>query len=710
MTVKLPDPASIPLDIPRPTPGQANYSGGGEVYRQLERLGNTASVDSAALAAKIDNTQAEDALNTLRERELEMSAGENGYSRIRGGDVIKTQAVNTYSKRHDDEVAAIASSLNTPQQKQMFTTRARASAVGFKAGLYNYASGQISAYEKDQATATYSLEANSAYQNWNNQAAIQDSVSRVRYTASQQSEKLGGSEEEARANLVKAMSPVHASVALGAIAGRDFETAAKYIAANKGEMDTAALATIGKELLKAKEAGILDNVSSQMVSNLQKIANPSSMGLLHNAVVSVESGGADYKDGKPLTSSSGAKYKYQVLPSTASNPGYGIAPARSDTPEEYNRVGGEYLDALVREYNGDTQKALAAYNIGPDNVNKAIAMGGDWLTNLTAEGSGAILSPENRKQVIGYLGKVKKSMDSGGEYRPLPTAVEVKQQVRKELAGQPPELIAKAETLAEAKLNDFKSSVTQSQDEAMQELVSLTDAGRIRSVDDIPLDMAQRLGPKLPAARSYLEAAVNKASGVSPAATDIYYALQTDRDRLTSMSVADLFALSPDLGVDRVKKLVATRQEYIQDPDAKTQASVDSDQFHTIGKQFGYKANSKAQRAELSAVLDKTEEAIIASEKRLGRKLSREEKGDLTRRMFTDIRVERANTGWLSTAIFGSSSKVDVPIYKVQEGDVLSIPDKDRAKILSDAKALGVELTEKQLREEYVLRQTRKSK
>lgn len=75
-------------------------------------------------------------------------------------------------------------------------------------------------------------------------------------------------------------------------------------------------------------------------------------------------GRGDYdKDGKPLTSRAGAKYAMQVLDATARSPGYGVTPAKADTPEEYNRVGREYALALRAKY-GD-EGGLAAYNMGP---------------------------------------------------------------------------------------------------------------------------------------------------------------------------------------------------------------------------------------------------------------------------------------------------------------------------------------------------------
>jgi hypothetical protein len=66
----------------------------------------------------------------------------------------------------------------------------------------------------------------------------------------------------------------------------------------------------------------------------------------------------------------------QIMAETAIDPGYGVTPIkdRSD-PIDNLRFGAEYLGALVKEYDGDYNKALMAYNGGPGNVNKGTISG-----------------------------------------------------------------------------------------------------------------------------------------------------------------------------------------------------------------------------------------------------------------------------------------------------------------------------------------------
>lgn len=91
-------------------------------------------------------------------------------------------------------------------------------------------------------------------------------------------------------------------------------------------------------------------------------------------IMGAESGGRDYdKNGNPLTSSKGAKYAMQVMPETARDPGFGVEPAKNDSPEEFNRVGREYAAAMQERYGGDERLAAGAYNAGPGRVDQALA-------------------------------------------------------------------------------------------------------------------------------------------------------------------------------------------------------------------------------------------------------------------------------------------------------------------------------------------------
>jgi soluble lytic murein transglycosylase len=99
-----------------------------------------------------------------------------------------------------------------------------------------------------------------------------------------------------------------------------------------------------------------------------------------------ESGNRDYSGGAPVRSPKGALFAMQVMPDTARAPGFGVRPARSASPDEYNRVGRDYRAAMERRYGGDPAKMWAAYNWGPGNLDNALSRYGEaWLNYAPAE-------------------------------------------------------------------------------------------------------------------------------------------------------------------------------------------------------------------------------------------------------------------------------------------------------------------------------------
>jgi hypothetical protein len=86
----------------------------------------------------------------------------------------------------------------------------------------------------------------------------------------------------------------------------------------------------------------------------------------------VESGGDPN-----AVSPKGAVGTMQTMPETLRDPGYGVRPAQNDTPAELERVGRDYLQAMIAKYPGNLSHALAAYNWGPGNTDKWIAAGAD---------------------------------------------------------------------------------------------------------------------------------------------------------------------------------------------------------------------------------------------------------------------------------------------------------------------------------------------
>lgn len=90
------------------------------------------------------------------------------------------------------------------------------------------------------------------------------------------------------------------------------------------------------------------------------------------ALIQQESGGDVNAVGPITRSGERAQGSTQVMPATGQNPGYGVSPMKDNSPAEQRRFGEDYLTAMLDKYDGDTERALAAYNAGPGNVDSWI--------------------------------------------------------------------------------------------------------------------------------------------------------------------------------------------------------------------------------------------------------------------------------------------------------------------------------------------------
>jgi hypothetical protein len=135
--------------------------------------------------------------------------------------------------------------------------------------------------------------------------------------------------------------------------------------------------------LQMPNSGLLSPGAAQLQMPSAGLLGADMIPGMEQAVMQVESGG-----NPAAVSSKGAMGTMQTMPGTLRDPGYGVAPARDQSPAEMERVGKDYLQAMLRQY-GDPRLALAAYNWGPGNVDRAMQTHGGnvdaVLANAPAE-------------------------------------------------------------------------------------------------------------------------------------------------------------------------------------------------------------------------------------------------------------------------------------------------------------------------------------
>lgn len=155
------------------------------------------------------------------------------------------------------------------------------------------------------------------------------------------------------------------------------------------------IAVTGKEdwLSKINAKDSVSNADSRLSAVSQKYGIPQHM--LYS-VWAQESRKGNMKK----SSAAGAKGHFQFMPGTAK--AYGISGREWDF-DASSDAAARYFQWLLKHYNGDHNKALAAYNWGNGNLDKAIQRyGNDWMSHAPKETQGYVNSIN---KMMAYKGK-----------------------------------------------------------------------------------------------------------------------------------------------------------------------------------------------------------------------------------------------------------------------------------------------------------------
>ncbi len=109
--------------------------------------------------------------------------------------------------------------------------------------------------------------------------------------------------------------------------------------------------------VRVAQAGSLSHAPAAPVKPLQASKE------LVDAVIQQESGG-----NAQALSPKGAIGLMQIMPTTALDPGFGVAPIpveKLTNAAANKKFGTDFLSAMLNRYNGDTRRALVAFNAGP---------------------------------------------------------------------------------------------------------------------------------------------------------------------------------------------------------------------------------------------------------------------------------------------------------------------------------------------------------
>lgn len=712
---RLPNPqeqSRVGLAVPR---GVASYRAGA-VEAAASEFGTTLQRLAQEEGDKLSKTQAQEAFNKLRQKQLDLTMGEpadkatglgGGYLHRKGGNVVATPEggkpfLDDYREQFKRASDDLASGLQGGARAH-FDQLAQNAYLDFQSGLVRHSLQESDAYDKQVFSGGLLAETQAAGANWNNPAALAIAKSNALALVDTRVAQEGTEPKSAEAARRKALADLHSAVVDGALTAGDARYADSYLKANKDDFSAEGLLQATNKVYAVRKNQVAAEAASKVSKRIANTVMPTDFDRLKSQVAFVESGGKHFDSlGNVKASKKKAYGLMQVTEEAgidaAKELGIPFSLEKLKSDEAYNElIGATYLSMKLREFDGDTEKALAAYNAGAGNVRKAVkaaegfAKKAEFDPKIKAVPWQDLLpKPEETKP---YIAKVLAGYHAGAGPSE-PNVLEVRKLAAEEVLRTMPDaradVVEAAQAKAERDFNDMRTARDQERDTLANQLRARVDAGELRDYNSLlPSDLAV-LGAKRDDVRKYIEAGVEAKAEVSPAVMAQYHDLAMNPQRLLAMPVPEIMALAPEIGQKNVSRLLTKRDDYQRQPELAV--TVDADMFKATAAAYGVK-----DKEEQIVLKDRVDEAIARAQS-AGKALTREEKRQVIKDLALELpKVSVPGGGW-----FGADTVKKMRAFQVQEPQNIIIPEDYRKKISERAAEKGVILrTDAQWRDAF---------
>ena len=229
--------------------GQMLGQAGDLIYRDQKEFEHKVKVEQD----RADTLRAEDAFTRLREKQLELTAGEKGFSRVKGVDAISKPLLNDYTKQFSDNVQQIADGLGNDQQKEKFRARAGVAGLAFREDILRHLISENKSAETQQFNGMVAVELKQVTANWDKSQAVGLSIARIKDGIATQAESNGWPTEYKEAREKEILGKVHDSVIDLAISKGNLVYAKEWFEANKADVDVGTAKTLQAKVVDADQ-------------------------------------------------------------------------------------------------------------------------------------------------------------------------------------------------------------------------------------------------------------------------------------------------------------------------------------------------------------------------------------------------------------------------------------------------------------------------
>ncbi len=359
---RLPDSSALgerPMPVPASrSPAVAQYNprtGFEDVPAQaLEHSG--AEMEHAAsivfqMKEQQDNLRAEDAFNQLRQKQIDLASGPDGFMNIKGANAVNQPILKTYGEKFDQSANALAGTLDNDYQKQLFARRSAVAGLELRQGLVRHIATESDHYAQASTDATISTEIRAASAD---PSTTQMSLARIDNSLDWYASRFGMPADWTKDKKAAARSDLYTSQVRTLLSTNPM-LAKEYF--NKSEVWNS---------ISAKERPILEHMVKQATlpievkteaENIMQTTKPSAvvgdLQALKRAIRTAEGSGAE------AISSQGARGTMQITKGTFDT--YAKPGESYDVEADRVAAAERKIEADYEFYGGDVRKTAAAY-------------------------------------------------------------------------------------------------------------------------------------------------------------------------------------------------------------------------------------------------------------------------------------------------------------------------------------------------------------
>jgi hypothetical protein len=166
-------------------------------------LGQDVATATLREKERYDDVRVEDAFNQLREKQLDLTYGqEDGFANLKGGDAVNRPLLKEWGTKFDDASRGVEETLTDDRQKERFRQRSAIARSTYQADIMRHVASESNHYAETVFKGTIDLETRSAMSNWSDAPAIGLSMERIQNAVKQEADRLGwGADDPQRAAL-----------------------------------------------------------------------------------------------------------------------------------------------------------------------------------------------------------------------------------------------------------------------------------------------------------------------------------------------------------------------------------------------------------------------------------------------------------------------------------------------------------------------------